>query len=103
MYEAVFLDRDGTVGGDQTIHYPGQFELFPFTEAAIKKIKQKNIKLFSFTNQPVIAEGRATEMDFINELKTFGFDGMYLCPQCFRKVRLQKAAARNAVNSSERP
>lgn len=23
--EAVFLDRDGTIGGDDTVHYPGTF------------------------------------------------------------------------------
>lgn len=33
--EAVFLDRDGTIGGGDTIHYPGAFELYPFTQALI--------------------------------------------------------------------
>lgn len=34
--EAIFIDRDGTIGGDTTIHYPGSFTLFPFTNAALQ-------------------------------------------------------------------
>lgn len=49
--EAIFIDRDGTIGGDTTIHYPGSFTLFPFTKAALQKLKSQNIKIFSFTNQ----------------------------------------------------
>lgn len=34
--KAIFIDRDGTIGGDTTIHYPGSFTLFPFTKAALQ-------------------------------------------------------------------
>jgi hypothetical protein len=34
----------------------------------------KNIKIFSFTNQPGIADGIATVADFVQELEGFGFD-----------------------------
>ena len=78
--KAIFIDRDGTIGGDTTIHYPGSFTLFPFTKAALQKLKAKNIKIFSFTNQPGIADGIATEADFVQELESFGFDDIYVCP-----------------------
>ncbi len=78
--EAVFIDRDGTIGGDDTIHYPGKFECFPFTHSCIEQIKENNIKIFAFTNQPGISRGMATEQDFIDELKGFGFDNVLICP-----------------------
>ena len=53
--EAVFIDRDGTIGGDDTIHYPGKFECFPFTHSCIEQIKENNIRTFAFTNQPEIS------------------------------------------------
>ena len=77
--KAIFIDRDGTIGGDTTIHYPGSFTLFPFTKAALKT-KAQNIKLFSFTNQPGIADGIATVTDFVQELESFGFDDITYVP-----------------------
>ena len=67
--KAIFIDRDGTIGGDTTIHYPGSFTLFPFTKASLQKLKANHIKIFSFTNQPGIADGIATIADFSQELK----------------------------------
>ncbi|MEF3086938.1 HAD-IIIA family hydrolase [Bacillus altitudinis] len=78
--EAIFLDRDGTIGGDDTIHYPGKFELFPYTAIQINKLKKDNVKIFSFTNQPGISSGLAKVKDFKEELKGFGFDEVYICP-----------------------
>lgn len=78
--KAIFIDRDGTIGGDTTIHYPGSFTLFPFTKTSLQKLKAKNIKIFSFTNQPGIADGIATVADFVQELEGFGFDDIYVCP-----------------------
>ncbi len=78
--QAIFIDRDGTIGGDHTVHYPGAFTLFPFTQKCLHALKNQNIKLFSFTNQPGIAEGKAATEDFIQELTAFGFDDIYLCP-----------------------
>ncbi|MBN6205233.1 HAD-IIIA family hydrolase [Ralstonia pickettii] len=80
VIEAIFLDRDGTIGGDHTVHYPGAFELFPHSQEVINKLKKAGIQLFSFTNQPGIAEGKATVQDFIDELTDFGFDDIFICP-----------------------
>ena len=78
--EAVFIDRDGTIGGDDTIHYPGHFECFPYTYFCIEQLKANDIKVFSFTNQPGISRKLATEQNFIDELKGFGFDDVLICP-----------------------
>lgn len=78
--EAVFLDRDGTIGGGSTIHYPGEFKLFPYTASTLDRLKRDQIKVFSFTNQPGISKGLATVRDFQHELTGFGFDDVYICP-----------------------
>ncbi|WP_117161744.1 HAD-IIIA family hydrolase [Paraliobacillus sp. X-1268] len=78
--EAIFLDRDGTIGGDDTVHYPGTFELFPYTQNLIDELKKAGVKLFSFTNQPGISERKATIQDFTEELIRFGFDDVFICP-----------------------
>ncbi|KHF37990.1 HAD-IIIA family hydrolase [Halalkalibacter okhensis] len=78
--EAVFLDRDGTIGGDDTVHYPGEFNLFPLSYELISRLKENGIKVFSFTNQPGISQGKATIADFIEELTEFGFDDIFICP-----------------------
>ena len=78
--EAVFIDRDGTIGGDNMVHYPGEFELFPYSLELISKLKSDGIKVFSFTNQPGISAGKADRRDFIEELTGFGFDDIFICP-----------------------
>ncbi|GGC97458.1 D,D-heptose 1,7-bisphosphate phosphatase [Thalassobacillus devorans] len=78
--EAIFIDRDGTIGGDDTVHYPGEFELFPYTATEINRLKRDGIRIFSFTNQPGISKGLAKEKDFEEELLAFGFDDVYMCP-----------------------
>jgi hypothetical protein len=44
--QAIFIDRDGTIGGDNTVHYPGEFSLFPFTEKIIEILKGKILKFY---------------------------------------------------------
>jgi len=78
--QAVFIDRDGTMGGDTDVTYPDKFVLYPFTEKTIKILKMNGIRVFAFTNQPGISVGEATEEDFINELKSFGIEKAYICP-----------------------
>lgn len=80
MIKAVFLDRDGTLGGDDSVIYPGQFVLFPFAEEAIRLLKESEVKIFGFTNQPGISKGEAIKQDFIEELCGFGLDGAFICP-----------------------
>jgi histidinol phosphatase-like enzyme len=53
---AVFMDRDGTIGGDREVQYPGQFHLFPLVKERIALLKDFGVKIFSFTNQPRVAK-----------------------------------------------
>ena len=80
IIEAVFIDRDGTIGGNCSVTYPGEFKLFPFSEEAIQLLKSSNIKIFAFTNQPGISRGESTASQFEEELLGFGFDKAYICP-----------------------
>ncbi|WLD95353.1 HAD-IIIA family hydrolase [Alkalihalobacillus sp. AL-G] len=68
------------MGGGDTVHYPGDFKLFSFSQNLINMLKEKGIKVFSFTNQPGTSNGLANEADFIKESESFGFDDVYLCP-----------------------
>ncbi|AKN29790.1 hypothetical protein Ccar_02565 [Clostridium carboxidivorans P7] len=80
IIDAVFIDRDGTIGGGCSAVYPGEFELYPFAKEAIKLLKSLGIKIFAFTNQPGISRGESTIQDFERELLGFGFDKAYICP-----------------------
>jgi histidinol-phosphate phosphatase family protein len=80
IIDAVFIDRDGTIGGDCSVTYPGVFRLYPLAKEAIKILKGLGIKIFAFTNQPGISRGESTEYDFEKELFEFGFDKAYICP-----------------------
>jgi histidinol-phosphate phosphatase family protein len=105
--QAVFIDRDGTIGGSDIVEYPGEFQPYPGAIESIKLLKKSVEYIFSFTNQPGIARGEAALEDFQRELKAFGFDHVYLCPhephekcQC-RKPKigmLRQAAEENNLN-----
>ena len=78
--QAVFLDRDGTIGGTGHALLPDAFALYSFARQAIDALKSAGIRVFSFTNQPGIARGEATYEEVASQLLSFGFDGAYLCP-----------------------
>ncbi|MFD1357066.1 HAD-IIIA family hydrolase [Fictibacillus halophilus] len=108
--QAVFLDRDGTIGGSDVVEYPGEFKLFPYTAEVIKQLKVKGIQVISFTNQPGISRAVAKEHEFVRELKAFGFDEIYLCPhhhkegcQCRKPSTgmLEKAAKEHSLDLSK--
>ncbi|MDR7857865.1 hypothetical protein [Tissierella sp.] len=52
--QAIFIDRDGTIGGTDEVIYPDNFEPFPFVRESISLLKGKNKLIISFTNQPGI-------------------------------------------------
>lgn len=78
--QAVFIDRDGTIGGSDQVIYPGEFELFPEVAESIQQLKKAGILICSFTNQPSVSKGDTLSDSFEKELKNFGFDKVYLCP-----------------------
>ncbi|GAA0342941.1 HAD-IIIA family hydrolase [Bacillus carboniphilus] len=77
---AVFIDRDGTIGGSDQVEYPGQMTFYPGVKESIQLLKQHGVRIFSFTNQPGVARGEVEEKDFVTELSVIGFDQVYLCP-----------------------
>lgn len=110
MSKAIFIDRDGTIGGTDSVVYPGEFQLFPFVGDSISILKKLGNLIFSFTNQPGISRGEVTIEDFEKELKGFGFDKVYLCPhqhnegcQCRKPSTgmLHQAAKENNLNLKE--
>jgi histidinol-phosphate phosphatase family domain/HAD-superfamily hydrolase, subfamily IIIA len=80
MIKAVFIDRDGTLGGGKEVIFPGQFELYPNTQKALNMLKNNNIKIIAFTNQPDISRGLCKKEEFEKELLGFGFDDICVCP-----------------------
>ncbi|MBB4824713.1 histidinol-phosphate phosphatase family protein [Sporosarcina luteola] len=80
MGKAIFIDRDGTIGGNEQVVYPEAFTPFNYVLECMAKLKDSGFLLCSFTNQPGIAKGEATREEFENELASFGFDHIYLCP-----------------------
>lgn len=79
-FQAVFIDRDGTIGGTGHFVHPKDFTPYPFSIEAIHSLKSIGVKVFGFTNQHRISRGEAEEIDFFQEFAKFGFDGAYLCP-----------------------
>ncbi|OLS33376.1 HAD-IIIA family hydrolase [Bacillus sp. MRMR6] len=111
MYiQAVFIDRDGTIGGSNCVIYPGEFELFPDVGESIQQLKKSGVLICSFTNQPGISKGEVSFQSFEKELKDFGFDKIYLCPhqhnegcQCRKPSpqMLKEAAKDNNLNLNQ--
>ncbi|GAA0458403.1 HAD-IIIA family hydrolase [Alkalibacillus silvisoli] len=110
MSKAIFIDRDGTIGGTDKVVFPRDFQLYPFVGNSIYKLKKLGNPIFSFTNQPGISRGEATREDFERELIGFGFDKVYLCPhqhnegcQCRKPSTgmLIQAAKENNLNLKE--
>ncbi len=62
---AIFLDRDGTLNPDENgyIAKPCDFELYPYSAAAIKLFSDLGFLVFIITNQSGIARGYYSEQD----------------------------------------
>lgn len=78
--QAVFIDRDGTMGGTGHFVHPREFDFFPWSGEAIRFLKDAGVKVFAFTNQHRIADGRATLEEFVEQFNLLGLDGAYVCP-----------------------
>lgn len=78
--QAVFIDRDGTIGGDGHFTHPKEFVLYPGARESIKRLKKAGIKVFAFTNQTRISSGEVTEEEYKLQFKMYGFDDSFICP-----------------------
>lgn len=87
--KAVFLDRDGTLGGDGGGVHPDEFTLYKQSAEAIRILNQAGIRVFLFTNQSRVGRGFFTEEELLmgfqrmegtlSEKGAF-LDGVYYCP-----------------------
>jgi len=78
--EAVFIDRDGTIGEPGEMEYPSEFRAFSTVYADIGRLKALGIKAFAFTNQVCIARDKLAGHDFGKEFSEYGFDDWFICP-----------------------
>lgn len=78
--QAVFIDRDGTIGGTGHFIHPRDFTLYEGVQEAIIELKEAGLKIFAFTNQHRISRGEATLQDFILQFEAYGFDDSFICP-----------------------
>lgn len=80
MIDAVFIDRDGTIGGTGHFIHPNEFTPYPFSQDAINLLKKAGLKVFALTNQHRISRGQATIEEFLEEFAGYGFDDSFICP-----------------------
>ncbi len=78
--QAVFIDRDGTIGGTGHFIHPNDFEAYPFSPTAFRLLKEARISMFALTNQHRISRGEAEMNDFYEEFNSYGFDDAFICP-----------------------
>ncbi|WP_195576742.1 HAD-IIIA family hydrolase [Paenibacillus sp. 1001270B_150601_E10] len=78
--KAVFIDRDGTIGGDGHFIHPDVFTCYDGALASIQRLKDAGYYVFALTNQHRISKGQATMEEFERQFATFGFDQAYICP-----------------------
>ena len=78
--DAVFIDRDGTMGPADDLHRPQGFVPFPFLKDSIRRLQAAGLRVFAFTNQSCIARGLDGGYDFDAEFGALGLDGWVICP-----------------------
>jgi HAD superfamily hydrolase (TIGR01662 family) len=79
-WQAVFLDRDGTIGGTGRFVHPNDFSLYEGVLESIHLLRDAGLKVFAFTNQHRISRGEATFDDFRRQFEAYGFDDSLICP-----------------------
>lgn len=88
LKRAVFLDMQGTLGGDGTGDIR-DFDFYPFSIEAIKKLNDNGILVIIVTNQSNISRGYLTQQYYdekVAEIRTLlteqnaYVDGIYCCP-----------------------
>ncbi|WP_342598893.1 HAD-IIIA family hydrolase [Psychrobacillus sp. FSL H8-0483] len=78
--QAVFIDRDGTIGGTGHFIHPKDFKPYDFSKDAFQLLQDHGIKTFAFTNQHRISRKEASIQEFLEEFRSYGFDDAFICP-----------------------
>ncbi|MFT8825733.1 MAG: HAD-IIIA family hydrolase [Liquorilactobacillus mali] len=80
MITTVFIDRDGTVGGDGHFQSIKEFRPYDGFTEAIESLKQENIAVYCLTNQTHIDFGDLDYHDFEKSMLKIGFNDVFVCP-----------------------
>ncbi len=76
----VFIDRDGTIGGDGHFTPIRQFVPFAGSVAGIRALKMAGLQVFALTNQTKIAAGQLDEAALRRSLFKLGCSDAFICP-----------------------
>ena len=77
---AVFIDRDGTMGGDYYVEYPQDYYHYDGTREAFETLNKSGFSPMIFTNQSCIARGKDRGYDFASEFREIGAVDWFICP-----------------------
>ena len=80
MLKAVFIDRDGTMGGDPNIEFPQDYYHYEGTKEAFSLLNRNGFIPIVFTNQSCIARGKDGGYDFAAEFREVGAADWFICP-----------------------
>ncbi len=80
MKPYIFLDRDGTMGGEYYVRRPQDYTPYPGTREAFRRLKAAGFPLIIATNQSCIARGLDGGYDFAAEFRDIGADDWFICP-----------------------
>ena len=78
--KAVFIDRDGTMGGGYYVEYPTDYSEYAGTRRAFALLKEHGFVPMVFTNQSCIARGKDLGYDFAAEFESIGAADWFICP-----------------------
>ena len=76
---AVFIDRDGTMGGGHTVEYPWEYRPYPGTAETFRLLRGHGFAPMIFTNQSCIARGKDAGYDFAGEFAAIGAQDWFIC------------------------
>ena len=78
--KAVFIDRDGTMGGSYYVEFPQDYYAYEGTKEAFDLLNENGFLPMIFTNQSCIARGKDGGYDFAAEFKEIGARDWFICP-----------------------
>ena len=76
----VFLDRDGTIGGNYDMEFPTDFYPYPHSQEGIDLLEKAGFTLIIVSNQSCIARKKDHGFDFKSEYRAMGIDDEFICP-----------------------
>ncbi len=78
--KAVFIDRDGTMGGDYYVEFPQDYYPYDGTREAFQLLNKNGYSPIIFTNQSCIARKKDGGYDFAAEFSEIGAFDWFICP-----------------------